>query len=151
MAVTATPVFPQTPKVGDNQWVNGSTANTRSDGVGTIGTSMILLFTAGSNGAVIKRIRLSPTGAVASTATTATCARIYYSTITSGATTAADTQLIAEIACPAQTTAQPTAATNYLELPLDITIPASATILASMHHVAAANTTWQFVVFGSDL
>jgi hypothetical protein len=150
MAANTAPIFTAVPDYGRATWTNSSTANTRSDGVGTIGTSMLLLFTAGTEGSFLNKIRLQPTAGVAATATTATVARFYISSITSGATDATNTQCIGEIALPAQTAAQTTTATNFVELPLGLPIPTGYTVLMSMHHVAAANTSWQAVIFAGD-
>jgi hypothetical protein len=150
MAVTATPIFGQTPQRSGAVWTPSSTANTRNDGVGTIGTSMLLCYTAGANGAYIDRIRLHPVGLVAATATTATVGRVYLSTVSSGSTTATDTKLWQEVALPAQTTAQTTTATVPIDIPVGIRIAASDDILFSMHHVAAANTAWQIQVIATD-
>ena len=131
-------------------WTSALTANVKSDGAGTIATDMVKVFTAGANGAYIDRIRLFPSASVASTATTATCARFYTSTVTSGATARTDTFPFAEIALPSQTADAPTTSVGFLEIPCDFVLPASQTILFSMHHAAAANTSWQVTVFGGD-
>ncbi len=148
--MASTPIFGATPNRSGALWVNGSTANTRNDGVGTIGTDIMLAYTAGASGAYIDRVRLHPVGLVAATATTPTVARIYLSTVASGATTATDTKLWQEVACPAQTTAQTTTGTSPIDIPMGIRLKASDTILVSMHHVAAANTGWQFNVIATD-
>ena len=150
MAVTATPIFGQTPNRSGALWVAGTTANTRNDGVGTVGTDILLAYTAGANGAYIDRIRLHPVGLVASTLTTATVGRVYLSTIASGATTATNTKLWQEVACPAQTSSQATVGTSPVEIPMGIRLKASDTILFSMHHAAAANTGWQVNVIATD-
>jgi hypothetical protein len=131
-------------------WTSALTANTRSDGVGTIATDMVKIFTAGANGAYIDRIRLFPSGSTASTATTASCARFYTSTVTSGATTRDNTFPFAELALPSQTVDAPTTAVSYMEIPCDFVLPANQTILMSLHHAAAANSSWQATVFGGD-
>lgn len=150
MAAGTTPIYTIAPKVGRAIWIAATTANTTNGGVGTIGTDMLLCYTAGANGAFINRVRIHPIGLVAATATTATVARLYISTVTSGATTNANTQLFAEVACPAQTTSQTTTATSYIEIPFGIAIAPNETILFSMHHAAAANTGWDVSVFGGD-
>lgn len=150
MPVTATPIFGQTPQRNGNVWTATSTANTRNDGVGTVGTSMLLCFTAGANGAFVDRIRIHPVGLVAATATTATVGRVYFSTISSGSTTAADTRLWQEVALPSQTAAQTTTATVPIDIPMGIRIAAGDDILFSMHHAAAANTAWQVIVIATD-
>lgn len=149
--MTSTPIFGQTPQIDVSKaWVNGTTANTKNDGTGTIGTDILLIFTAGANGSYIDKIRLHPCGTTAATATTATVGRIYLSTKTSGGTTNADTHLWQEVACPAQTTDQTTTATTPIDIPMGIRIEASTTILFSMHHVAAANTSWEPTVIATD-
>jgi hypothetical protein len=55
MAVTATPIFIQTPRAAVGQI---STANTNRDGTGTIGT----IWTAGANGSLITGIDIQATG-----------------------------------------------------------------------------------------
>src|SRR3990167_9502654 len=146
MPQNTSPIYTLTPKIGRASWVAATTANTTNGGVGTIGTNMLLCYTAGANGAFINKVRLHPVGLTAATATTATVGRVYISTVASGATTNADTQLYAEVACPAQTTAQTTTATSYIEIPFGIAIAANETILFSMHHAAAANTGWDISV-----
>lgn len=59
MAMTSTPVFPQTPK---NSWCIATTANNVYDGTGTIGTNIWTAFTAGSNGSRLDKIVLKPLG-----------------------------------------------------------------------------------------
>ena len=111
---------------------------------------MLLCYTAGANGAFIARARLHPVGLVAATATTATVGRFYISTVAAGGTTNANTNLWAEVACPAQTAAQTTTATSYIEVPFGIAIAPTETILFSMHHAAAANTGWDVTIVGGD-
>lgn len=60
MAVTATPIFVQTPR--NSSVALTATANTNVDGTTGVHTT---LFTAGSNGSKIERIRLVCTGTVA--------------------------------------------------------------------------------------
>lgn len=150
MPANISPIYTLTPKLGKGIWISTSTANTTSDGTSTIGTSSILLFTGGTNGSYIDKIRLTPVGSVAATATTATVARFYTSTVTSGATARTDTFNFVEQALPAQTTDQTTTGINYWDISCGFVIPANTTILFSMHHAAAANTAWQATVFGGD-
>ena len=151
MPANTAPIFTLTPKRGGGTWTNSLTANVKNDGTATaIATDMLLLYTAGTNGALISKIRMHPAGSTAATATTATVGRVYTSTITSGATTNANTRLWEERACPAQTTDQTTTATNYIEFTAGITLSANETLLFSMHHIAAANTVWEVTVFGGD-
>lgn len=148
--MSTTPQFAVTPKTGGCVWLPATTANVKNDGTGTVGTDILLAYTAGASGAFIDRVRLQPVGGTAATATTATVGRVYISTITSGSTTSANTQLWQEVACPAQTTDQTTTATVPIDVPMGIRVAASDTILFSMHHAAAANTAWQVHVIVSD-
>jgi hypothetical protein len=149
--MATTPAFATTPKRGTSQWLSTNTANTKSDGTATaVGTDIVLAFTAGASGSWIDRIRIIPVGTTAATATTATVARVYISTIASGATTNANTQLWQEKACPLQTVDQTTTATVPVEFDAGFRLEANATILFSMHHAAAANTSWDITVLASD-
>lgn len=148
MANTA--LFGKTPKRGGCTWVAATTANTKNDGTGTIGTDMLLAYTAGADGAYIDKIRLHPVGTTAATATTATVGRIYLSTQSSGSTTNANTRIWQEVALPAQTTDQTTTATVPIDIPMNIRIAGGDTILFSMHHSAAANTMWEVTVLATD-
>lgn len=147
MPVTATPVFPQAPRLSS---VALTAANTSSQGGGTIGTDIFLGLTAGSNGAFIERVRFAPT-ATAPTNTTATVARVFWSTQASGATTNANTHLIAEITLPVIAADNATASVPVLDIPLFMNIPANATILVTTHAAPAANTQWKVTVVGGDL
>ena len=148
--MASTPLFGGTPQVGGATWKNSTTANTKNDGTGTIGTDILLVYTAGANGAYIDRLRLHPVGSTAATATTATVGRIYLSTKTSGATTQDDTRLWQEVACPSQTTDQTTTQTIPIDVPMGIRLTAGDTILFSMHHAAAVNTAWEVTVLATD-
>lgn len=150
MVANVQPIFSKTPKAEGSIWTSSLTANTKSDGTGTIATDLVLAYTAGADGAYLNKIRFTPSASVAATATTASVIRVYLSTIGSGATTRTNTFLIAELAAPAQTADQTTIATNPLELPLGFAIPSGMYLHWSMHHAAAANTSWQAVVMGGD-
>jgi hypothetical protein len=150
MAQNTSPIFVLTPNIGTATITSSTTANTKSDGTGTIATDILKAFTAGSNGAYVSSVRFSPNASVASTATAATTLRVFLSSQTSGATTNLNTWLLQEIAAAAQTADVSTSATYYLEVPINRIIPASYTILVSTHVAANANTTWQAIVFGGD-
>lgn len=148
--MASTPAFAGTPKIGKAVWTSSSTANTKSDGTGTIGTDILLAFTAGSSGSFLEKLRAMIAATVAATASTATVLRIYISTATSGAVTSANTKLYQEIYLPAQTADQSGAQVYPVDIPLNFRLGANETILVSMHHAAAANTVWEFLTFGMD-
>lgn len=137
-------------KQGNTGAVKITAANVKNDGTGTIGTDIFKAFTAGANGAFVQKVRISQSASAAATATTATVFRVYISSITSGATTNADTFLWAEVALPVQTADQTVTATNPVEIPLGFALPANWTVLVSTHHAPAANTMVQAIVIGGD-
>lgn len=151
MPVNNDPLLVGVPKMGRAVWLPATTANTKSDGTGTIGTDMLLLYTAESTyGSFIQKVRLHPQAGTAATATTATVARIYISSVTSGATTNANTSLFAEVALISQTADQTTTATTPTEIPMGIALKAGESVLVSFHHAAAANTSWAVIAIGGD-
>ena len=81
MAVTATPIFAQTPNLGAlNVVLSTAMTNTKSfDGTETAGTSMALVYTAGANGSRVDQVvcRLASTnGATASGSSNAPMVRL---------------------------------------------------------------------------
>jgi hypothetical protein len=150
MAANTAPIFTDIPLVGRAVWLPATTANTKSDGTGTIGTDILLLLTAGTDGSFLNRIRLTPAASAAATGTTASIHRLYLSTQASGATTSANTTLIAEYAAPAQTADQTTVSVQPIDVPLGFYIPNGVQLLWSMHHSAAASTAWHAVCFAGS-
>jgi hypothetical protein len=147
MAVTATPVFTQTPNVGAlNAIVSTAMTNTTAfDGTMATGTAMALVFTAGADGARIDQImcRLASTnGATASGTSAATVVR-FGANNNSVNTTAGNKIFIGEVAIPATavTALATSALTTYpLTLPLNgLNIPASYRIYGGLT-VAAGGT-----------
>ena len=128
-------------------------ANTKSDGTGNLTSSVTIykLLTAdATNGAFLDYVRFMLTASVASTSSTATLARLYLSSITTGATTSADTFLFAEIALPVTIGDSPTIAQNPIDWPCQFRIPAGYTILCSIHAAPAANTAWIATAYAGD-
>ncbi len=150
MAQNTAPIFTKTPVTAFGTLPSTITASARSDGVGTIATDIVKIFTAKAvDGSYVSKVRISA-AATTPTTMTATVIRLFISSITSGATTAADTVLFAEIAVAAITAANSANATNYYDIPFNIALPASYTILASIHVAPAANTRWQLLTVGGD-
>lgn len=156
MPANTSPIFPLTPNCPVGKKV-GIAANVKSDGTGaqignggTAGDDMILVFTAGSNGSFVESVKFSPSGSTAATATAATVLRVYQSSQTTGATTAGNTTLLAEVQAAAQTADQTTTATFAFEVPLNKKIPSGQTILVSSHIVNNANTNWCVICYGGD-
>lgn len=149
MAANTAPIYTDTPSVGAPKAI--SAANTSSLGTGTIGTDIFLVYTAGADGSLVNRVRLTPVASAAGTSTTATVARVFLSTQTSGATTGGtNTWNIGEIALPAQTADSTTAGVYSVDIPLNMPVPNGWTILVTTHHAPAANTSWHAVALGGD-
>jgi hypothetical protein len=147
MAVTSTPIFPQTPNVGAlNAILSTAMTNTTSfDGTQAAGTAMALVFTAGADGARVDQIvcRLASTnGATASGTSNATVVRLWLNN-GSANTTAGNNIFLGEVAIPATAvTALATAALTVYSLTLPVgglNIPASYRIYAGTT-VAAGGT-----------
>jgi hypothetical protein len=148
---------PQFIKQGDNQStpLTSSCVNTSSEGGGTIGTSMLVLYTPGANDSYVEYIRFIPTASTASTNTTATTVRIYRSTVNSGSPTSANTFLIAEISLAAQTADVSTTAVNWIDLPINMRLAGSGSttpeyLLVTQHVTPAANSQWVATCVGGD-
>lgn len=131
MATTlnTTPIYTAS---GDTQWsVSATTANTTKDL--SSGTSF-LVFTAGSKGGYVQRIRFMPLGT-----NVATVARIW---INDGdvTTTAANNTLWDNISLAATTNSE-TSAQPVFELPLNIALPANYRIYVTLGTVVSAGYT----------
>lgn len=147
MAAGTTPIFVLTPKAPA---VNITAANTKNDGAGTLGTDLFILFTAGSNGSYIGRVRFVISASAASTASTATVARLYRSTKTgTQVASTADTSRIDEVALPSITADQATVQTGFVEITVNSFLAPNETLLVSTHHAPAANTSVQALLMGS--
>lgn len=152
MAVTATPIFTQTPNVGAlNALLSTAMTNTKAfDGTETAGTALALVFTAGADGSRVDQVvcRLSSTnGATASGTSAATLVRFWINN-GSANTTAGNNIFIGEVAIPATAvTALGTSAlatysltlpTNGLNLPASYRIYAGTTVAAGGTNIAIA-------------
>lgn len=124
-------------------------ANTSSQGGGTIGTDIFLTETTGASGSFVERVRFAPT-ATAATTTTATVARIFYSTQSSGVTTNANTFLLGELTLPAIAADNSTTAATTIDFPINMSFPTGISILVTNHAAPAANTAWVATTLGAD-
>lgn len=152
MAVTATPIFTQTPNTGAlNAILSTAMTNTKAfDGTEATGTAMVLVFTAGADGARVDQIvcRLSSTnGATASGTSSATVVRFWLNN-NSVNTTATNNIFLGEVAIPATavtalgtsalTTYPLTLPVNGLNLPASYRIYAGTTVAAGGTNIAIA-------------
>jgi len=153
MAVTATPIFVQTPNVGaPNALLSTAMTNTKAfDGTEAAGTAMVLVFTAGANGARIDQVTCrfaSTNGATASGTSAASLIRFWINN-GSANTTATNNIFFGEVAMAATSvTALGTGVltVNFLTLPMGgLNLPAGYKLFAGST-VAAGGTNIAFVV-----
>lgn len=144
--MSATPGYIATPTIAS---VRITAANTSSQGGGTIGTDIFLTESTAASGSFIDTIRFSPT-ATAPTATTATVARVFASTVSSGSTTNANTFLLGEIVLPATNADNASTSAAVIDLPIKKSLPTGWHILVTNHAAPAANTAWVATCFGGD-
>jgi hypothetical protein len=141
------PLFSRVGTVGTPVAVTA--ANTSSQGGGTIGTDIFKVFEAdATNGSFVREVRFSATASSAGTATTATVARVFISSVTSGATTSSNTHLFADVSLPAQTADSSSTGTYPVIVPMNIALDPGYTILVTNHAAPAANTQWKAIAIG---
>ena len=142
---------PQFTRNGNVSGVAITAANTNSEGVGTIGTTSFLAFTAdATNGSFVDTVRFFATASAAATATTATVGRIFISSLASGTTAATNTFCIGEVWLPVLSADSSTQPNSPIDFPVGFRIPPGWTILVTNHAVPAASTQWIAVVIGGD-
>jgi len=139
------PLFVATPLVGS---VLVTAANTSSQGGGTIATDIFLVDTSGADGTFWGIARWIPT-ATTPTTTTATVGRLFFSTQSSGATTSANTYLIAETTLPAIAADNASTAATWFDVPLNQAVPTGMNLLATNHAAPAANSAWRVILLRS--
>lgn len=155
MAVTATPIFPQTPNQGVmNCILSTAMTNTKAmDGTETAGTALKLAYTAGANGSRIDRIKVRYTATNGSTATGTSAASVIRFWLNNGSanTTATNNKFIGEIAMPAQAvTALATGTMPEYTLELGLSIPAGYQIYAGNTVAAGGVLAFLVDVSGGD-
>jgi len=137
MPANPTPIFTLSPQI---EWGNTiTTANATTDL--TTGT-VYPVFTGGTNGSYVQKIRFRHTGSNAS----ATVARVWINN-GSATTTAANNVLWDEITLATNTLSQTAASVNY-ELPLNFAIPANYVIYVTIGTAAAGGI--DATVIGGD-
>ena len=136
MPANTSPIFTLTPGV---EWgtTTVTTANTAKDGTGTV----LTVWTAGTNGSYIQRVRFRPSGT-----SVQTVARLF---INNGSTnaTAANNILFDEITLSAITVSE-TAAQPSFEIPMNFAIPAGYVLNITIGTTVAAG--WYVSAIGGD-
>jgi len=142
MAVTPTPIYAQAPDV-TTDGTTGMSQGVTSAAADYDGTSAnyVLVFTAGSNGAWLERIRCKAKGT-----NVAAVARVF---LNNGSTqgTASNNAFFDEIALPA-TTASTTAATPTVDQPMNVRLPAGFKVYVGLGAAVAAG--WVFTAVGGQ-
>lgn len=133
---TATPIFPQTPKVQLGTLL--TTANTAKDGTGTV---VQISAVAGASGAFVESVEALPIGT-----NVASVLRVF---LNNGSTpaTAANNILWEEVSLPATTLTEVAAQTKVV-IPLNRAIPAGYTLYATIGTAVAAG--WRVRVHSGD-
>ena len=157
MPANTAPIYSLTPNVG-TVLLGTTSAQVKSDGTSAgSGTDLMYsAFASGANGSFVQRIRFNTVASAAATNSVATTLRVYLSTVSTtvgsaaGATTNANTFLIAEISVPLISSSHSTNATNFYEIPLNIAIPTGRWIMVSQHIAQTTNQAWNCKVFGGD-
>ena len=125
-----------------------SAANASSQGGGTIGTDIFLAGTAGSvDGSFSVRVRFYLT-ATTPTTSTAAVARIFVSSVSSGATTSANTMCIGDVVLGSLSAASTTVNTPHIDFFIGVGLEASRSILVTTSVAPAANTAWRAILLG---
>ena len=135
MAVTALPIFAQTPIF--NVGATVTTANTAKDGTGTV----VLIYTAGANGSRLDTIKVRSTGTAV-----ATVVRIF---VNNGAvnTTATNNSLYVEATIAATTLSEVAALADNV-ITMNISLPATYRVYATIGTTVA--TPLQVSAVGGD-
>jgi hypothetical protein len=100
MSANTAPIFTLTPHIEWAQGIGTGTANTATDGSGTLNTNIWSIFTATTNGSKVSHIRVKQLGT-----NVASLIRVFINNGSTNATPANST-LVAEIATPAITISQ---------------------------------------------
>lgn len=122
----------------------GTTAiSVNSQAPGTIGTNCFLVGTvSGADGGYLQKIRFTFTSTTGTVSVVATNINIFLSTISSGATSSADTYLYATLQVPAQTISAVTTAPIMYEVPISIPVQTSRHVLVAQTVAANTNSAW---------
>jgi hypothetical protein len=136
MAANINPIFTLTPRT---TWGTTAitTANTAFDGTGTV----LSVFTAGTNGSYVQKIRFKPSGTAVQTV-----ARVFINNGSTNATAANNIQFD-EITLAAITVSQTTAQSAF-EIPLNFALPAGYVLNVTIGTTVAAG--WYVSVIGGD-
>jgi hypothetical protein len=143
------PIYVLTPNVGSTK-IPTTAALVRSNGSGSIGTDMFLVWSAGVSGSLLQSIRFQSVANAAAVNSVATTLRTFVGNADTGDMTTASCYLLAEISVPLTSTANSTNATNYYDIPINRALPSGSYILVSQHVAQTTNQYWQATAFGGN-
>ena len=149
MAANTSPIWTLTPNVGFAD-ITTTVANVNTTAPGTIGTNCFLAFTSGVDGSYLQKIRFSFISTTSVISSVATTLQVYLSTINTGATSSANTDLIAQVQAATQTVSVVTTAPYVIEFPFNYAIPANRYLLVTQSVAQNTNANWQAMVIGGN-
>lgn len=143
MPANTSPIFVLTPNNGadSTQLINAVGSPNQYNG---IDVNVVLIFTAGANGAYVERVRAVAGG----TNGTASVLRIWRNN-SSSVGTAANNNLIGELTLPT-TAASQTAATTPQELALGFALEANYKLYAGLGTAGGSGVGWYIQVYGGN-
>jgi hypothetical protein len=142
MPANTTPIFSLTPA---NRW---STVMNAANTGNVSGTTSYLVFSAGTNGSYVQKIRFRHIPNTATANTNATVGRVWINN-GSAVTNGANNTLFDEITIAANTTSSVAASINY-ELPLNFALPPNYALYVTLGTAPVAGTFIQATVIGGD-
>jgi hypothetical protein len=133
MTANTSPIFTATADVANDHGTTfgGSITTATADFTGQ-SANHVLVHTAGSNGSYVRKLRFKALGT-----NVATVARIYLNNGSTNAT-AANNQLLGELALPTTTSANAAVTSQDLEYPLEIALPSGFRIYVGLGTTVAA-------------
>lgn len=149
MAANTSPIWTLTPNVSHADILTTST-NVNLAAPGTIGTNCFLAFTSGADGSYIQKFRFSFVSTTSVISSIATTLQVYSSTINTGATTTANTDLLGIVQAAAQTVSAVTTAPYQIEIPFNFAIPANRYLLVAQSVAQSTNANWQGLAIGGN-
>lgn len=147
MPANTSPIFVLTPNIG-RVLING--LNVATDGSGTIGSTIFLAFTPGANGSRVESITVT-TAQAGNSSSIATRVSCYISTQNSGATTSANTYILAETSLAATTRSDTVVGATYtFNFPGGLFLPSNNYILVTTSARVSAVNDIAVVTRGGD-
>ncbi len=149
MPANTSPIWTLTPNVSHADILT-TAVNVNTTAPGTVGTNCFVAFTSGVNGSYVQKFRFSFVSTTSVISSVATTLQVYSSTVNTGATTTANTDLLAIVQAPAQTVSAVTTAPYQIEIPFSFAIPANRFLLVAQSVAQNTNANWQGLAIGGD-